>query len=131
MGRNWYAEWIQMQGNWPHGIPADEYQELAAHFNPVNFDAREWIGEASQAGMRYLVVTSKHHDGFALWPSKVSMFNVADATPFKRDIIGELRSACDEFGVKFGLYYSHWLDWEHPGGGRPIFEGEPIWKQPS
>ncbi|HEY3333504.1 MAG TPA: alpha-L-fucosidase [Capsulimonadaceae bacterium] len=134
MGRNWYAEWIQVQGNWPQGIPAFEYRALAESFNPVDFDAREWISELAGAGMGYIVVTSKHHDGFALWPSKVSDYNVVDATPFKRDIIGEIKAACDEFDIKFGLYYSHWLDWDHPYGGRPHEDechSEPRWAQPS
>lgn len=119
MGRNDYAEWIEVQGNWPHGIPAAEYQGLAAQFNPVRFNADQWVAELTAAGMKYLVVTSKHHDGFALWPSNVSKFNVVDATPFGRDIIGELKDACDRQHIHFGLYYSHWLDWEHQFGGRP------------
>jgi alpha-L-fucosidase len=134
MGRNRYAEWIQMQGNWPHGIPADEYRALAARFDPVRFDADAWINELVLAGMRYLVITSKHHDGFALWPSRVSAYNVVDATPFGRDILGELKAACDKRGVRFGLYYSHWLDWDHPHGGRPHkeeFHSEPVWEQPT
>lgn len=118
MGRGPYSEWIQLQANWPHGIEGAEYQALARDFNPTQFDAEQWISELVNAGMRYLVITSKHHDGFALWPSKVSKFNAVDATPFGRDILGELKAACDRHGVKFGLYYSHWLDWEHPGGGR-------------
>lgn len=123
MGRNDYAEWIETQGNWPHGLRREEYQALAGQFNPARFSADEWIDELVHAGMRYLVVTAKHHDGFALWPSKVSRFNVLEATPFRRDIIGELKAACDRRGVRLGLYYSHWHDWEHSGGGRPA-EGE-------
>lgn len=118
-GRNMYAEWIQKQGNWPHGIEDKEYQALAKQFNPVHFNAEEWVLEAKNAGMKYIVITSKHHDGFALWPSKVSDFNVMDATPFKRDILGELANACKKHGLKLGFYYSHWQDWKHPGGAKP------------
>jgi alpha-L-fucosidase len=80
MGRNWYAEWMQVQGNWPDGIPDEEYRRLADEFNPVDFDAEEWIHEAKNAGMKYFLITSKHHDGFALWHSKTSIFNVLEAT---------------------------------------------------
>jgi len=133
-GRSPLSEWIQMQGNWPHGIPAEEYKTLLAEFNPTNFNADEWIRDMVGAGMRYMVITSKHHDGFALWPSKVSDYNVVDATPFGRDILGELKAACDKYGAKLGFYYSHWLDWEHQYGGRPHeeeFHSEPRWPQPS
>jgi alpha-L-fucosidase len=118
-GRNMYAEWIQKQGNWPHGIEDKEYQALTNQFNPANFNAEEWVLEAKNAGMKYMVITSKHHDGFALWPSEVSDFDVMDATPFKRDILGELADACEKHGLKLGFYYSHWQDWKHPGGAKP------------
>lgn len=118
MGRNMYAEWIQKQGNWPFGIPDNEYQALTKQFNPVKFNAEEWVLEARNAGMKYIVITTKHHDGFALWPSKVSKYNVM-ATPFKRDILDELSKACKKYQMKLGFYYSHWLDWEHEGGARP------------
>ncbi len=121
-GRNMYAEWIQKQGNWPYGIPDDEYQALANEFTPEKFNAEEWVLEAKNAGMKYMVITSKHHDGFALWPSEVSEFDVMDATPFKRDILGELNEACKRHGIKLGFYYSHWQDWEHPGGAKPRVE---------
>ena len=119
MGRNMYAEWIQKQGNWPFGIPDEDYQALAKKFNPVHFDAEAWVLEAKNAGMKYLLITAKHHDGFALWPSSVSEYDVMDATPFKRDILGELVEASNKYGLKLGFYYSHWQDWEHPGGARP------------
>jgi alpha-L-fucosidase len=121
MSRNWYAEWIRMQHRWPEpgGIPKEEYDTLLSQFNPTEFDADAWIREAHNAGMRYFLITSKHHDGFALWPSKVSDYNVVEATPFKRDILGELAAACRKYDVKLGFYYSHWQDWEHPGGAQP------------
>jgi len=118
-GRNMYAEWIQKQGNWPYGIPDKDYQALAKRFNPVKFNAEEWVLEARNAGMKYIVITAKHHDGFALWPSKVSSYNVVDASPFRRDILGELAKACEKYQMKLGFYYSHWQDWEYEGGAKP------------
>ncbi len=107
-----YSEWLQASEH----VPRAEYQKLAAQFNPAAFDADAWIRTAKDAGMRYFVITAKHHEGFALWPSKASAYNVMDATPFKRDILGELAAACDRHDVKLGFYYSHWQDWEGTGG---------------
>ena len=108
-----YAEWIQSF----MAIPNDEYAELARRFDPMYFDADEWISLAKDAGMKYFVFTSKHHDGFALFRSKADKFNVVDATPFKRDVVEELANACARHGLKLGLYYSQELDWHHPHGG--------------
>ncbi|UOY04936.1 alpha-L-fucosidase [Muricauda sp. SCSIO 64092] len=124
MGRNWYAEWIHMQGNWPDGIPEGEYRKFAKRFDPKSFDADQWIRLAKAAGMKYFLITAKHHDGFALWPTKVSGYNVMDATPFKRDILGELATACKKYDVKLGFYYSHWQDWGH-GGAMPKKPSKP------
>ena len=118
-GRNMNAEWIQKQGNWPYGISDTDYRALAKQFNPTKLDADEWIKEVKNAGMKYFLITAKHHDGFALWPSKVSQYDVEDATPFKRDILGELAEACNKYEIKLGFYYSHWQDWEHEGGAKP------------
>ena len=109
-----YAEWIQTHQR----IPNAEYEKLAKAFNPVYFNADVWVRFAKECGMKYFVITSKHHEGFALFHSKVDKFNVVDATPFGRDIIGELSEACYKHGLKFGLYYSQDLDWheEHGGG---------------
>jgi alpha-L-fucosidase len=107
-----YSEWLQASEH----IPRVEYRELAKQFNPDTFDADEWISEAKNAGMKYFLITAKHHDGFALWPTKASAYNVADATPFGRDILGELAEACQKHEVKLGFYYSHWQDWEGTGG---------------
>ena len=109
-----YAEWIQSNQQ----ISIKDYEKLAQAFNPVFFNADEWIRFAKECGMKYFVITSKHHDGFALFHSKADKFNVVDATPFGRDIIGELSEACYKHGLKFGLYYSQDLDWheEHGGG---------------
>jgi alpha-L-fucosidase len=95
-------------------ISKAEYLELARQFNPVNFNADEWIRLAKNAGMRYFIITSKHHDGFAMYDSKVSDFDIIDQTPFKRDPMTELAAACKKYGMKFGFYYSHAFDWEHP-----------------
>lgn len=109
-----YSEWIQTHQR----IPIKEYEKLAKAFNPVFFNADEWVRFARECGMKYFVVTSKHHDGFAMYHSKVDKFNVVDATPFGRDVIGELADACCKYGLKLGLYYSQDLDWheEHGGG---------------
>ncbi len=134
--RNHYAEWIRFQHDWPEpgGIPADEYNALAAEFNPTGFDANEWIREAKNAGMRYFLITAKHHDGFALWNSDVCDFNVVKSTPFGRDILAELAEACRRHGIRLGFYYSHWLDWYHPGGALPPWpeiDPDPPMQQPS
>jgi alpha-L-fucosidase len=83
----------------------------------VYFDADEWIRLAKDAGMKYFVFTAKHHDGFAMFRSRADSFNVADATPFQRDVVEELANSCARHGLKFGLYYSQELDWAHPHGG--------------
>lgn len=104
-----YAEWIQANV----GIPREEYAETAKTFNPAQFDADLIARTAKEAGMKYLVITSKHHEGFCLWDSEYTDFDVANS-PFKgRDILGELNEACKKYGLKFGLYYSI-LDWNHP-----------------
>ena len=110
---NSYAEWIQSYAS----IPNTEYELLARSFNPIYFSADEWIKLAKDAGMKYFVFTSKHHDGFAMFHSKADKFNIVDATPFGRDVVGELAEACYKYGLKFGLYYSQELDWHHPHGG--------------
>lgn len=108
-----YAEWIQSY----MPIPNCDYEQLAKAFQPVYFDADEWIKLAKDAGMEYFVFTSKHHDGFAMFHSQVDTYNVVDATPFGRDVVAELGEACYKYGLKFGLYYSQELDWHHPHGG--------------
>lgn len=106
------GEWIQAYFQ----IPIKEYEQLAKAFNPIYFNADEWVDLAKKAGMKYMVVTTKHHEGFALFHSKVDKFNVVDATPFKRDIIKELSDACHKKGLKFGIYYSQALDWHEKNG---------------
>jgi alpha-L-fucosidase len=104
-----HGEWIMMQA----GIPSREYEKLAAQFNPVKFDAAEWVGLAKDAGMNYLVITAKHHDGFCMYDSKLTDYDIVDATPFKRDPVKELSEASRKAGVKFCAYYSI-VDWHHP-----------------
>ena len=105
-----YSEWIQISAK----IPAKEYHQIAAQFNPAQFDADQWATTFKDSGIRYVVITSKHHDGFALFKSMVSDYNIVDYTPFKRDIIKELSEACHRHGLKFGVYYSHAQDWDEP-----------------
>lgn len=117
---NDYAEWIQSF----MAIPNAEYEQLAKSFNPVYFNADEWIKLARDSSMKYFVFTSKHHDGFAMFHSEVDKYNIVDATPFGRDVVGELAEACYKYGLKFGLYYSQELDWHHfHGGGYDKFTG--------
>jgi len=104
------AEWIMQRFN----IPVDEYRKIAATFNPVDFDAREWVALAKNAGMKYIIITSKHHDGFAMYESEVSNYNIVDYTPYGKDPLKELSEACAEAGIMFCIYYSHREDWEHP-----------------
>jgi len=92
--------------------PAAEYDALPLRFNPVRFDAKEWMALAKRAGIRYVVPIAKHHDGFCLWPSRFTGYGM-QMTPFQRDIIGELASACREQGLRFGIYFSM-PDWHHP-----------------
>ena len=108
-----YAEWIQSYFQ----IPNAEYEKLAAAFNPIGFDAEEYAKIARDCGMKYIVITTKHHDGFAMYHSQCDKFNVYDATPFRRDILEELSFACRKYGLKLGIYYSQDLDWHHPHGG--------------
>jgi alpha-L-fucosidase len=106
------GEWIMYTGK----IPVADYEKLPAQFNPVQFDAHAWVALAKAAGMKYIVITSKHHDGFAMFGSKASGFNVVDATPFKRDPLRELATEANKQGIKLGFYYSQDQDWTAPGG---------------
>ncbi|TVP52832.1 MAG: alpha-L-fucosidase [Mongoliibacter sp.] len=103
------AEWIMNQKQ----IPIVAYENLPNYFNPIAFDAEEWVAIVKKAGMRYITITSKHHDGFAMYDSKVSDYNIVQKTPFKRDVLKELKDACDKEGIKLFFYYSQ-LDWHHP-----------------
>jgi len=124
-----YAEHIQRIMK----IPGPVYRrEIAGHFDPTNFDADAWVRTARDAGMKYIVITAKHHDGFAMWPTKVNDYNVMDATPWHHDPMKDLKAACQKYGLKFGFYYSQAYDWadtnapgndwdrKNPGGDKKI-----------
>src|SRR5437868_348490 len=106
------GEWIMNRAK----IPVKEYEQLTRQWNPTKFNADAWVQLAQDAGMKYIVITSKHHDGFALFNSKVSQYNVVAATPFKRDILKELAAACQKHNMPLGFYYSQSQDWHEPGG---------------
>lgn len=127
-GKTYYGigEWIMNPRR--AGIPPEEYKKLAGSFDPTEFDAKAIVQLAKDAGMKYIVITSKHHDGFAMYDSKVSDFDIVDSTPWAKDPMKELASACREAGLGFGFYYSHNQDWTFPGGaGGPALDenGEP------
>ena len=108
-----YAEWAQTYFR----IPNAEYEKLATAFNPVYFNADEGVRFAKECGMKDIVVTSKHHEGFAMFKSRADKFNIVDATPFGRDVMAELAEACYKHDMKLGLYYSQDLDWHEKNGG--------------
>ena len=95
---------------------AEYKQKVVAPFDPVKFNAEEWVSLIKGAGMKYLIVTAKHHDGFAMWPSKVNAYNLTEKTKFQRDPMRELSDACKRNGIRFGFYYSHAFDWADPDG---------------
>lgn len=106
------GEWIMNRGK----IPVSEYKAYASQFNPVKYDPEAWVKMAKDAGMKYIVITSKHHDGFALFDSKVTDWDVVDASPYGKDLLKPLVEACRKEGMKLGFYYSQAQDWCHPGG---------------
>ncbi len=120
------AEWIMNRCK----IPVAEYQERAKSFNPVNYDADAWVKLAKEAGMKYIVITAKHHDGFALFDSKASKWNVVDATAYGKDLLKPLADACRKYGIKLGFYYSQAQDWNNPGGSVARKEMSEGWPNP-
>ena len=110
------SEWIMNTAQ----IPVAEYEDYVRQFNPTQYDAQEWVRIAKDAGMKYIIITSKHHDGFAIWDSKTSDYDVIDAAPFKRDALRELKDAADEAGIKLGFYHSI-MDWHHPDAQAPHY----------
>ncbi len=123
---HWGIYAIPADGEWHmrnHKMALAEYKKFAPQFNPTKFNADEWAAIAQNAGMKYMVITTKHHDGFAMFHSKTSDYNIYDATPFKRDPLKELSLACPKHDIKLGTYYSVIADWGHPGGGA----GCPKW----
>jgi alpha-L-fucosidase len=115
------GEWIMNRAK----IPVGEYEQLATQFNPVKFNADEWVQLAKDTGMKYIVITSKHHDGFAMYHSAVSKYNIVDATPFKRDPLKELAEACKREGLRLGFYYSQAQDWHEPNGAGNTWDFGP------
>lgn len=106
------SEWIMHRAE----ISVGDYAPLAQQFNPVQFDAAAWVALAKRAGQKYIVITSKHHDGFCLFKSHVTDYTIVDATPFGRDVLKELAEECARQGIKLGFYYSQTQDWYHPDG---------------
>ncbi len=106
------TEWIMNR----HKIPVLEYQKFAKQFNPTKYDAEAWVKMAKDAGMKYIVITAKHHDGFALFNSAASRWNMVEATPYGKDLLKPLADACRKYGIKLGFYYSQAQDWNNPGG---------------
>ena len=108
------GEWIMSRAH----VPIAEYETFVHQFNPTQFDANEWVRTAKSAGMKYIIITSKHHDGFAIFDSKASTYDIMDATPYQRDVIKALSEAAHAQGMKFGVYYSI-MDWHHADAQGP------------
>ena len=128
-GKTYYGigEWLMNRDM--ANISIKDYMNTAKSFNPVHFDADAIARLAKDAGMKYIIITSKHHEGFAMYHSACNSFNIVDATPFKRDPMKELSLACKKHGLGFGFYYSHNQDWVYPGGsGGPTVDenGKPM-----
>ena len=101
-------------------ISPDEYEKFVVEFNPVSYEPEKWVKIAKNAGMKYIVITSKHHDGFCLWDSKVTNYDIVDFTPYKKDLLKPLAEACRKEGIKLGFYHSI-LDWHHPDAYKENF----------
>jgi alpha-L-fucosidase len=106
------GEWIMNRAK----IPVADYQRMAKDFNPAKYNPDAWVKMAKDAGMKYIIITSKHHDGFALFETKASKWNVVDATAYGKDLLKPLAEACRKYGIKLGFYYSQAQDWNNPGG---------------
>lgn len=119
-GKNYYGsgEWIMNQAK----IPVSEYRQVAQSFNPIHFNADEWTQLAQDAGIKYMVITAKHHEGFSMFDTKVSDFDIVDATPYKKDPMKALSAAARKRNIQFGFYYSQFQDWNEPNGGRNTWD---------
>jgi len=122
--RDDHGEWILYRAP----VPLEEYKGYADQFNPQNYAPEAWVRYAVEAGMKYIVITAKHHDGFALYPSEVSDWNIADATPYGKDLLAPLVEAAHAAGLKIGFYYSQAQDWVHPGGGKNKYKEGDGWE---
>ncbi|HWB92131.1 MAG TPA: alpha-L-fucosidase [Puia sp.] len=120
------GEWIMNRGK----IPVAKYQKIAHQFNPVKYDPEAWVKIAKEAGMKYIVITAKHHDGFALFRTKASKWNVVDATVYGKDLLKPLAAACKKYGIKLGFYYSQAQDWNNPGGAAARKVASEGWANP-
>ncbi|HEY4787321.1 MAG TPA: alpha-L-fucosidase, partial [Bacteroidales bacterium] len=120
------AEWIMNRMK----IPVAEYQQYAKEFNPVKYDADAWVKMAKEAGMKYIVITAKHHDGFAMFKTGASKWNIVDATPYGKDVLKPLAEACKKYGIKLGFYYSQAQDWNNPGGAAARKIASEGWDNP-
>ena len=128
---HWGVYSVLAKGEWVMNndkMTIEQYRTLPPRFNPVKYNPAEWVAMAKSAGMRYITITSKHHDGFAMWGTKQSKWNIADATPYAKDVLGPLAAECRNQGVKLFFYHSH-LDWTHPDyyprGRTGLYSGRP------
>jgi alpha-L-fucosidase len=119
------GEWIMQQAR----IPVSTYKSYAKQFNPTKYDPVAWAKLAKQAGMKYVVITSKHHDGFALYDSAATDWDIVDSSPYGKDVLTPLAKAVRDQGLKFGLYYSQAQDWNHPGGAKAGYEEGDGWDE--
>ena len=122
LGGRYKGEVMTEIGEWAQSyfrIPNEEYAQIAATFNPEKFDADEWMRKAAAAGIKYIVFTSKHHDGFCMYDTAYSDYSIVKHTKFGRDPLKELQHACEKYGIKLGIYYSQYLDWHEEHGGDP------------
>ena len=117
------GEWIMNRGK----IPVADYKDFAKDFNPIKYDADEWVKMAKNAGMKYIVITAKHHDGFALFKTDASKWNIVDATPYGKDLLRPLEAACKKYDMKLGFYYSQAQDWTNPGGAKAGYKEPNGW----
>ena len=122
LGGRYKGEVMTEIGEWAQSyfrIPNEEYAQIAATFNPEKFDADEWMRKAAAAGIKYIVFTSKHHDGFCMYDTAYSDYSIVKHTKFGCDPLKELQHACEKYGIKLGIYYSQYLDWHEEHGGDP------------
>jgi len=120
------GEWIMNRGK----ISVADYQQMAHQFNPVKYNPEAWVRMAKEAGMKYIVITAKHHDGFALFKTNASKWNVVDATVYGKDLLKPLAAACKKYGIRLGFYYSHAQDWNNPGGAAARKVASEGWANP-